>query len=296
MNPQTGEVTDEKSLEKDEFETAIINGLTEAGIKVMENWPAGAYTIGIVAADGKRHVAIECDGEKDNFGEARIRENMERQIILERSGWHFIRVRGTEYFRNPDKTLKKILSELSRFGVGSETAKQNDVPNTFAFVNADQDETNMDTVQVKAEEPDIEEKRPIESDEMLEARLMAVFKEREKQKLTERTSEGRKNKANKGGYAGGGVPFGYALRNGKWEIRPEEANTVKKIFWLKKEGKSLRESAKWLNEHGLVTKEKKEWSPASILYVLNNENTYRGKYKYGDGEWVEGKHKPIIDD
>ena len=38
---------------------------------------------------------------------------MERQITLERLGWEFLRVRGSEFYRAPERTLKKLERRLA---------------------------------------------------------------------------------------------------------------------------------------------------------------------------------------
>lgn len=62
----------------------------------------------MVAVCGKKRVAIECDGERWHSGEAKIREDMERQTILERLGWRFIRIRGSEYYRDEEQTMQRV--------------------------------------------------------------------------------------------------------------------------------------------------------------------------------------------
>ena len=74
----------------------------------------------MVVVCGDKKVAIECDGERYHSGEAKIREDMERQTILERLGWNFIRIRGSEYYRNPDSTMERVVSELSRLSIAPE--------------------------------------------------------------------------------------------------------------------------------------------------------------------------------
>jgi hypothetical protein len=37
---------------------------------------------------------------------------MARQAILERLGWSFVRVRASEFFMNPEKAMKPVLSRL----------------------------------------------------------------------------------------------------------------------------------------------------------------------------------------
>ena len=77
----------------------------------------------MVAVCGKKTVAIECDGERYHSGEAKVREDMERQTILERLGWRFIRIRGSEYFRNPEKAIERVVSELSTYGIAPEASE-----------------------------------------------------------------------------------------------------------------------------------------------------------------------------
>ena len=45
---------------------------------------------------------------------------MERQTILERLGWQFIRIRGSEYFRDPEKAVERITTELNEYGIEPE--------------------------------------------------------------------------------------------------------------------------------------------------------------------------------
>ena len=33
---------------------------------------------------------------------------------------------------------------------------------------------------------------------------------------------------------------------------------------------------------------------SNVQKILANEKTYRGFYKYGNMEWVKGKHDPIL--
>ena len=74
----------------------------------------------MVAVCGKKTVAIECDGERWHSGEAKIREDMERQTILERLGWRFIRIRGSEFYRDPEQTMQRVVEELTAFEIEPE--------------------------------------------------------------------------------------------------------------------------------------------------------------------------------
>lgn len=123
--------------------------------------------------------------------------------------------------------------------------------------------------------------------------LIQFCAEQERKNIMIRTSAGRKEKAKEGGYSGGRVPYGYFFVNGRWEIDSKEATNVKLIFGLRRDGLSLRAIADRMNER-CRTREKKKWSAPTVLYILNNENTYRGLYRFGDMEWVKGQHEPIL--
>lgn len=104
------------------FESAVAKSLADRGYHLVQQWKVGAYRLDMVALCGKKTVAIECDGERWHSGEEKIREDMERQTILERLGWRFIRIRGSEYFRCPEKTIERVVSELKKFGIEPESA------------------------------------------------------------------------------------------------------------------------------------------------------------------------------
>ena len=105
------------------FELAVATNLSDRGYHLVQQWKVGAYRLDMVALCGKKMVAIECDGERWHSGEEKVREDMERQTILERLGWRFIRIRGSEYYRAPEETMKRVVSELAAFGIEPETAE-----------------------------------------------------------------------------------------------------------------------------------------------------------------------------
>ncbi len=102
------------------FEISVASTLVKNGYHIIQQWAVGAYRIDMVAVCGNKKIAIECDGELYHAGEDKIREDMERQAILERLGWRFIRIRGSEYYRNPEETMKRVMSECTSFGIEPE--------------------------------------------------------------------------------------------------------------------------------------------------------------------------------
>ena len=103
------------------FEEKIAKYLISEGYHIEQQWEAGLYKIDMVALFQDKKVAIECDGEKWHSTEEQIREDMERQNVLERCGWEFIRIRGSRYFKNPESTMKALIEELNRKGIYPES-------------------------------------------------------------------------------------------------------------------------------------------------------------------------------
>jgi hypothetical protein len=56
---------------------------------------------------------------------------MARQAILERLGWTFVRIRGSEFFRNPDLAMRPVFDKINKMGLQPEaTESLDDVPQT----------------------------------------------------------------------------------------------------------------------------------------------------------------------
>lgn len=102
------------------FEISIAAALADSGYHLVQQWKVGSYSLDIVVVSGKKKVAIECDGERCHCGEEKIRENMERQTILERLGWRFIHIRGSEFYRDNKQSIERIIAELISYGIEPE--------------------------------------------------------------------------------------------------------------------------------------------------------------------------------
>ena len=99
-----------------ELERQVLRYLVQANHRVRTQWQVGHYRIDLVVeGDGKR-LAIECDGDRWHPPE-KLAEDLERQAILERLGWTFVRVRGTEFFRHPDRALQPVFEMIERLEI-----------------------------------------------------------------------------------------------------------------------------------------------------------------------------------
>jgi very-short-patch-repair endonuclease/DNA polymerase III delta prime subunit len=100
-----------------EFEQRVVRRLTAKGYHVVPQWEVGAYRIDLVVQgpDGKK-LAVECDGTRFHPVE-KLEEDMERQAILGRLGWTFVRIRGSVFFRDPDRAMRDVFERLDDMGI-----------------------------------------------------------------------------------------------------------------------------------------------------------------------------------
>jgi very-short-patch-repair endonuclease len=116
-----------------DFEKQVAQRLIQAGYKVVPQWKVGSYRIDLVVEGSGKRLAVECDGDRyhtiDN-----LQEDMNRQAILERLGWQFVRIRGTQFYRNPDKTMTSVFDRLKSMGIPPTLSSENEVS-----VNQDND-------------------------------------------------------------------------------------------------------------------------------------------------------------
>jgi very-short-patch-repair endonuclease len=103
-----------KAKAESPFEEAVAKSLVADGYNITQQWEVGSYRIDMVVQYNKIKIAVECDGEQYHSGEEKVREDMERQTILERLGWQFVRIRGSEYYRDPEMTMTRVKSELNK--------------------------------------------------------------------------------------------------------------------------------------------------------------------------------------
>jgi very-short-patch-repair endonuclease len=102
-----------------EFERQVLRRLMQAEYRVVPQWKVGAYRIDLVVEGGGKRLAVECDGERWH-GPAKLADDMARQAILERLGWRFARIRGSQFFRDPDGAMKPVFAKLEALGIPPE--------------------------------------------------------------------------------------------------------------------------------------------------------------------------------
>ncbi len=101
------------------FERAVLKMLTEAGYRVKTQWEVGYYRIDMVVEGGGKRLAIECDGDRYHLIE-KLADDIERQTILERLGWQFVRIRGSAFFRDADSAMVPVFDRLRELEIPQE--------------------------------------------------------------------------------------------------------------------------------------------------------------------------------
>ena len=91
--------------------------------------------------------------------------------------------------------------------------------------------------------------------------------------------------------------MGYKAEKGKLVINPEEAEVVRFIFAERQAGNTMLGIVDKLNKSNFKSRSGRPFALSSVQRILNNENTYRGLYRYGgkDSEWIKGEQEPILD-
>ena len=98
------------------FEVEVASALKEKGINIELQVGTAGYFIDIAVKHptkpGKYLLAVECDGASYHSSRsARDRDRL-RQGVLETLGWKFHRIWSTDWFRNPNRELDKVLVQI----------------------------------------------------------------------------------------------------------------------------------------------------------------------------------------
>jgi len=103
----------QSALERD-----VMKRLVQAGYHVIPRWKVGSMSIDLVVEGNGKRLAIECDGDSDLPPE-KLRDDIERQSMLERLGWTFARVRGSIFFREPSRAMTPLFDKLKSLEIYS---------------------------------------------------------------------------------------------------------------------------------------------------------------------------------
>jgi len=121
--------------------------------------------------------------------------------------------------------------------------------------------------------------------------IMLTFAQFEREMTAERTRDKLLQRAEKGMWNGGIVPYGYENVDKKLVINEKDSEGIRDIFNIFIETKSLAETRRRINQK-YKTRAGKKFGKGSIDNILRNP-VYYGKISY-KGNLYNGIHKPII--
>lgn len=122
--------------------------------------------------------------------------------------------------------------------------------------------------------------------------IMLTFAQFERELASERTKDKMLERAKKGMWNGGLVPYGYKRENKKLVINPKEAEVVRFIYETYVTTGSLFKTYDKLKLYEIKDRKGKIFSKSAIHYILRNI-IYTGKLNYA-GKIYQGIHQPII--
>jgi very-short-patch-repair endonuclease len=93
------------------YQYRIRRGLEKAGYRVHTDQIVGNYQLDLIVEGRGGRVAITCDGANEHPPE-RLARSLEREAVLERLGWRFLRARASSYYLDPDQTVDWVLERL----------------------------------------------------------------------------------------------------------------------------------------------------------------------------------------
>lgn len=98
------------------FEVDLFLMIIARGYRVIPQYQVAGYRIDLVVEGTSARLAVEADGDEWHGAET-YQQDVERQRALERCGWKFWRVRGSEFYRNPNAATDSLWEEIEARGI-----------------------------------------------------------------------------------------------------------------------------------------------------------------------------------
>ncbi len=107
-----------------DFEIAVIDRLERLGYTCVPQIGVAGFFIDIAVVDpsneGHYLMGIECDGAAYHSARTVRDRDRLREAVLERLGWRIRRIWSTDWFRNPDAEIQRVVHELERLSPRAE--------------------------------------------------------------------------------------------------------------------------------------------------------------------------------
>ncbi len=98
------------------FEVDVALKFIRKGFNVVPQYDVAGKRIDLVIEGGQDRLAVECDGDRWH-GADQYEADMQRQRMLERCGWEFVRVRESAFYSNQDQAMENAWRLLQERGI-----------------------------------------------------------------------------------------------------------------------------------------------------------------------------------
>ncbi|MHC3004160.1 recombinase family protein [Gordonia sp. GN26] len=109
--------------------------------------------------------------------------------------------------------------------------------------------------------------------------ILGAIAEYDREMIADRLEAARKAKAASGGYAHGGLPYGYESKDGALVPVPAEQHALARMRELAAQRIGTREIARVLTAEGHPTKRGGKWCSATVGRILNRTNAIDNTHK-----------------
>lgn len=153
-DPEAAQRVLEKESKKTEspFERAVLERILARGYRVQAQWRIGSsYRIDLVVVGSSQKLAVECDGERWHTSE-QLQADMDRQAILERLGWRFVRIRGSVFYRDPDSAMLPVFECIESLGIEPLVGSTSDGRNQHASSELDRIKLLAESLRIEWQE------------------------------------------------------------------------------------------------------------------------------------------------
>lgn len=100
-----------KNIFESQLQKDVYKMIKSKGYEVKPEILVGDYKIDFVIDGMKDKIAIQCNG--DNVDKINNwKEEHKKQNCLEKVGWKFFKINGSEFYRNPEKTIDKLFEKI----------------------------------------------------------------------------------------------------------------------------------------------------------------------------------------
>lgn len=101
-----------KSIFESQLQKDVYRAIKEKGYDVKPQVTMGKYKMDFVIDGLSNKIAIQCDGDK--MDSENWEEKYQKKACLERVGWEFLTVNGSEFYRRPEETIKGLLEKIEK--------------------------------------------------------------------------------------------------------------------------------------------------------------------------------------